>query len=298
MTCTRGKMRLLAVASLVFVCLGFWGAAKPAMAAFNPGEMFKKQNFSFTAAMWTVGTIGFSAVAYYLYKNSPAQRTKGYPENLGPGEWYLGAYSGLSYLPPADWKFFRFPPPYQGRIAKNITYQPGILGGIKFGRFFDSLPWLGLELETNFSHNNYYKNQGRISPPIPGGPTYALGGADYFSIWDTQCNILARWGFLKDKEVTFGRLQPYVGIGPGVEIVYGQRDSAKNFAYEGLAGIRYMCTQHLGIFFEYKYSFQYKVELEKVLVQKYGQNGMMQFDVPHHRFVIGISYHFKNLYGN
>jgi opacity protein-like surface antigen len=298
MTCTSGKMRLLVIALLVSTGLGFWGATEPAVAAFNPAEMFKKQNFAFTAAMWAVGTIGFSAIAYYMYKNSPAQRVKGYPENLGPGEWYLAAYSGLSYLPSADWHFFRFPPPYQGRIAKDITYQPSILGGIKFGRYFDSHPWLGVELETNYTRHNYYRGQGRISPPIPGGPTYVLGGADYLSIWDMQFNILARCGFFKDKEVTFGRLQPYVGIGPGFEVIYGQRDSAKNFAYEGLAGIRYMCTRHLGIFFEYKYSFQYKVELEDVLVQKYGHGGMMQFNVPDHRFVIGISYHFKNLYGN
>ena len=49
-----------------------------------------------------------------MYKNSPAQRAKGYPEELGPGEWYLALYTGLSYLPSADWKFAsNFPPPYQ-----------------------------------------------------------------------------------------------------------------------------------------------------------------------------------------
>jgi opacity protein-like surface antigen len=298
MNCKGGKIRRLVIPLIILTCLGIWGTPEQAPAAFNPSEMFKKENRAFTLAMWTVGSIGFSAIAYYIYKNSPARRTEGYPENLGPGEWFVAAYSGYSYLPSADWKFYRFYSPYQGRTAKDIEYQPGILGGIKFGRFLDSYPWIGVELETNFSRNNLQRDQGRISPPVPGGPTHLLGGSDWFMIWAMQCNLLARAGFWQDKEVTFGRLQPYVGIGPGFEVIYGERDSAKNFVFEALAGLRYMCTRKVGIFCEYKFSYQYEVELENVLVQKYGRGGTMQFDVPHHRFVIGVSYHFKNLYGN
>jgi hypothetical protein len=45
---------------------------EPAPAAFNPSEMFKKENRAFTLAIWTVGSIGFSTIAYYVYKNSSA----------------------------------------------------------------------------------------------------------------------------------------------------------------------------------------------------------------------------------
>jgi opacity protein-like surface antigen len=216
---------------------------------------------------------------------------------LGPGEWYLAGYSGVSYLPEAEWRFFQFPPPFQGRTAK-IVYQPGVLGGIKFGRYFDKHPWFGLEVETNFSRHNIRRDQGRITPPVPGGPTNFLGNSDWFMIWDMQANLVARHGFLKDKEVIFGRLQPYVGIGPGLEIMYGRTDSAKNLAIETMAGIRYMCTPKIALFCEYKFSYQFAVEYEQVLISKQQPEGMMQFDVPHHRFVIGVSYHFKNLYGN
>ncbi|RJR33281.1 MAG: hypothetical protein C4567_17020 [Deltaproteobacteria bacterium] len=247
---------------------------------------------------WSLAGLAVSAAIYYMQKNSPAERAKGYAESLGPGEWYMGAYTGLSYLPSADWQLASFPPPFQGRTAKNVVYQPGILGGVKFGRFFDSYPWLGLEVETNFSRNNIKGNQGRISPPVPGAPKNALGGADWFMIWDTQVNLLARYGFYKDKEVNFGRLQPYVGIGPGVEIIYARKDSAKNLAIEALAGVRYMVTQNIGIFSEYKFSYQFDVEYQNVLIGKSRPEGTMQFDVPHHRFTLGVSYHFKNLYGN
>jgi opacity protein-like surface antigen len=262
------------------------------------GGIFSGPDRNFNLAVIALGSIGFSALAYYMYKNSPAERAKGYAENLGPGEWYVGAYTGLSYLPSADWQLASYPAPFQGRTAKNIVYQPGILGGVKFGRYFDAYPWLGLEVETNFSRNNLKGNQGRITPSVPGAPKNALGGSDWFMIWDTQVNLLARYGFYKDKEVNFGRLQPYVGIGPGVEIIYGKYDSAKNLAIEALAGIRYMFTQNVGIFSEYKFSYQFDVEYQNVLIGKNRPEGTMQFDVPHHRFTLGVSYHFKNLYGN
>ena len=86
-------------------------------------------------------------------------------------------------------------------------------------------------METSFSRNRIRGDQGRISPPVPGGPTNLLGGSDWFMIWALQTNLLARYGFLKDKEVTFGRLQPYVGIGPGLEIIYGQIGLGKKLCH-------------------------------------------------------------------
>jgi opacity protein-like surface antigen len=300
MSYARGKMRLWAVMLISFACLIFSGAEQPALAGFNP-TLHGKEGW-INMAGWTVGFAALSVAAHYMYKNSPAERTKGYPEELGPGEWYVGAYTGLSYLPSADWNLFRFTnPAYQGKVAENVQYQPGIQGGLKFGRYFDWCPWFGIECENLVSRNNIRGNQGAISPPVIGGPAKLLANADWFIIWDMQVNLLARYGFFKDKEITFGRLQPYVGIGPGFEIMYGRTDSAKNFAYEALAGIRYMCTKDIGLFFEYKFSYQSAVEYEEVAINKnpsgLGQ-GTVQFDVPHHRFVIGVSYHFKNFYGN
>lgn len=289
-------MRRCLIILTVTIGLSASGAIRPAMA--NP---FIGPDRRFNIALSFIVPIGISAVAYYMWKNSPAERAKGYPENLGPGEWYLAAYSGLSYLPAADWKFLRFPPPYQGRTAKNIEYEPGILGGIKFGRYLDALPWFGLEFETNFSRNRIRGRQGIISPPVPGGPPKLFLGTNWFMIWDMQVNLLVRHGFFKDKEVTFGRLQPYVGIGPGFEVIYARTDSGKNLAVELQAGVRYMCTPKLALFLEYKFSYQFEVELDQVMVGKQQPEpppGTMRFDVPHHRFVLGVSYHFKNLYGN
>jgi opacity protein-like surface antigen len=306
-------MRLMAIILIITAHLS--GSIQPAFAGVFTGKdgFLTGPDKTFNIATCIYGTITFAAIAYYMYKNSPAQRAKGYPEEMGPGEWYLALYTGLSYLPPADWKFANnFPPPlstvtglplgggaqYAGRTAKNITYTPSILGGMKFGRYLDAYPWFGWEMETSLSRNKIRKDQGRISPPVPGGATQIFTDNDSFLIWALQTNLVARYGFLQDKEVPFGRLQPYVGIGPGFEVIYARYDSAKNFAIETMGGVRYLFTPKIALFCEYKFSYQFAVEYDNFIPARYGQGGVMTFDVPHHRFVLGVSYHFKNLYGN
>lgn len=278
----------------MIVCLCLAVPARQVLAA----SFMNGPDARFNMYMFAVGTVGFSIAAHYLYKNSPAQRVNGYPEDLALGEWFIGGYLGLSYIPSSDWDFLNFPPPFQGRTAKNIVYQPGPQVGVKFGRFFDSLPWFGLEAETSFSRNAHRSQTVTISPSLPNGKDSFAYTTDWFMAWALQANMLGRMGFLKDKEVPFGRLQPYIGLGPGFEIVYGRTDSLKNFAIETQAGIRYMCTKNIGLFFEYKFSYQFKVEYEDVMLDKSAPTGTFTFDLPHHRFVVGVTYHFKNLYGN
>ncbi len=276
--------QVLLIPALVLVLI--WAGPRPAR-AISKDQMFN-------AAVFSLGSMGFSTLAYYLWKNSPAQRAKGYQENIGPGEWYLAGYSGVSLLPSADWRFSGFPTTLNGRTAQNVRYEPAVLGGVKFGRFFDTLPWLGWEVETNFSRHGIRDQQARLAPPLPG--VVRLPN-DRFYIWDSQVNLLARIGFLKDKEVTFGRLQPYLGLGPGFEVIYATDDSAKNLAIEAMAGIRYLFTPALGLFCEYKYSYQFNVEIQQKEIPPFGR-GTVTFDAPHHRVVLGVSYHFKNIFGN
>lgn len=279
---------------LGILCLCLSVPSQPVRAA----GLLSGPDATFNMEMFLLGTIGTSILAYAIYKNSPAQRTRGYQEDLGPGEWYFGGYVGYSYLPPNDWKFTEnLTSNLLGPVAKNITFQPGVLGGIKFGRFFDSLPWFGIEVETNFSRNIIRGKQGRPFPPQPSLPTPVLDGPDYFMVWDLQNSFMFRYGFLKDKEVTFGRLQPYIGIGPGFEVVYGKFDSQKNFAIEALAGVKYMVTQKVGLFLEYKFSYQFAIEYQDVITSN-GNTYTFTQDLPHHRFVAGVSYHFRNLFGN
>lgn len=297
----RSRQVLLILIITTFLALG--GKVPPTRAGFHP-----QLDFINTLA-WPLAFSALSVSAYYIYKNSPAAREEGYRQSLGMGEWYFGGYLGLSYIPPRDWNTLHpnewsvlgQPGPLSGQhfSFKHNVYQLGPQVGLKFGRFFDRHPWFGLEVEWSFARNNLHQRSLTVTPAMGNGQNTVTLDTDWAMSWAMQTNMLARYGFLKDKEVPFGRLQPYVGLGPGFEIVYGKTDSFKNFAIETLAGIRYMCTKNLGLFVEYKFSYQFKVEYEEV--RPAGGNlgqGMVTFDLPHHRFVVGVAYHFKNLYGN
>ncbi len=210
----------------------------------------------------------------------------------------MAGYGGAALLPAQDWTFSGgFRPPLKGLTAQGVRVQPSVLGGLKFGHYFNALPWLGIEVETNYSRNTIRDQTVSLSNPLPSGAKNIFIPQDRFYIWCMQTNLLARYGFLPDKEVPFGRLQPYVGIGPGFEVMYGFSDSSKNFAIETQAGLRYMATANIGVFLEYKFSYQFAVEYEFKEISP-NQIGMVTFNVPNNRIVFGVAYHFKNLFGN
>jgi opacity protein-like surface antigen len=106
--------------------------------------------------------------------------------------------------------------------------------------------------------------------------------------------LVLRYGFLKDQEVPFGRLQPFVSVGPGFVVIYGQADSAKNFSLEASTGVRYMFLKNVSAYLEYQFSYQWEVELESQTVFTTGgpKGGMATFDYETHRVVAGVAYHF------
>jgi opacity protein-like surface antigen len=108
-------------------------------------------------------------------------------------------------------------------------------------------------------------------------------------------HFVGRYGFFPTPEVPFGHLQPYVGIGPGLVMLYAEADSAKNFSLEAEAGVRYMFNRNTGIFLEYKFSQQWQVELQaqQLLFNNIGftANNAL-FDFTRNQVVVGLTYHF------
>ncbi len=240
---------------------------------------------------------------YMLWKNRlsyPSDK----PGNLGyrgPGEFYVGGFLGASLVPDMDWnnkKQYSIPYPV---TAHNIATDPGLTGGLKVGYFLDSCPYLGFEGEGSIASNSQPRQTVAISPPV-NGTSVAVTRQQTVLIWTMAFHIVGRYGFLKDQEVPFGRLQPYVGIGPNVGVLYFESDSAKNLSLDLEAGLRYMFTRHFGAFIEYKYFHQWDVQLGDQFVYingnqyKLGNAGweskQTHFDFDNHKVVAGLEYHF------
>lgn len=287
----RGRGRLSLLIALLTVCLLLPGPT-PAAAQVND---------AFYVGVGVVGLLAASAIGYGLYE------TKMRPDQprLLDGEFYVGGYMGASFAQSQDLKYESgatlnngttqiFAPKF---TAFNNGFQPGVVGGLKFGYFFKSIPYLGLEGETNFAPNRVRSQTLTVSPPVNGSNTITMTNQDWVN-WTTALHIVGRYGFFKDSEVPFGRLQPYVGIGPGLVVMYDQQDAAKNFSIDVMAGIRYMMLKNVSAYVEYKYDHQFDAEMEThtfMVPPNFtggAQGGTAHLSMDLHRIVFGVAYHF------
>ncbi len=284
----RGLACVLVILGLLFLP----GGGKPALA--GQGEN------TLAIGATVIGVIGTSGILYGLWRNRPSQQGKEKEPGLFPGEFYVGGYLGASLVQSTELKFNDGIFPAGGMVnTSKQNYEPAVVGGLKFGYFLKSIPYLGLEAETNYAHNNVREQRVTLSRSVQGS-TQAILPTDDWATWTLALHIVGRYGFLPDQEVPFGRLQPYVGLGPGLVMVYDEVDSAKNFAIDVMAGVRYMLLKNVSTFVEFKYSHQFDIEMEShafIPVLANGAQGTLQRGTAHltydsHRVVLGVAYHF------
>ncbi len=175
-----------------------------------------------------------------------------------------------------------------------MKIDPGITSGLKLGYFLDSFPYFGIEGEGSIGTQYQPSQTVSLNPALK----YAVAGrvsSQSMLVWTMAFHFLGRYGFFPSPEVPFGHLQPYVGIGPGLVMLYAPADSAKNFSLEVEAGLRYMVTKNLGAFIEYKFSQQWQVELEaqQLSFNNFGFTAdKAVFDFTRNQVVVGLAYHF------
>ncbi len=244
-----------------------------------------------------LGLLASPLIGYGIYENLPSRR---YKERLLNGEFYFGGFLGMAITPSQDLQYLSgvtLNGGVNGRAGPvtlfNNQFANSLAGGVKLGYFTHAIPYLGLEVESGV--NNSYVNRRTLamSHPIQGYTTGTVPN-DFWMNWTTALHIVGRYGFLPDQKVSFGRLQPYVGIGPCFSCLYEEVDSAKNFGVDVMTGLRYMITQHIGAFVEYKFNYQWNVEIEShpfYLPNGTACRNMTTFNFATHRVVIGMAYH-------
>ncbi|MEW6659440.1 MAG: hypothetical protein AB1424_12345 [Thermodesulfobacteriota bacterium] len=157
-------------------------------------------------------------------------------------EMYVEAYLGGVFASSSGHEFTDTTANTFGIAGLNGTYRhsvpgtfnnPFFMGGLKIGTWFvkegflgfnypDWMKYLGFYLDFNYHRLDFRKQQGTTSISHTLG---ALGPSvgttsNEFDSEGTAATLAfmfaARYGFLPDSEVPFGRLQPYIGVGPAI----------------------------------------------------------------------------------
>jgi hypothetical protein len=154
-------------------------------------------------------------------------------------EAYIGGVQGANApLTPSFSGIFSTPGgPYSIAGSWDVPgrLHPAVLGGLKLGTWFVPEGFLGYNYPAWMRYFGFYFDfcfhrldyrrqvgsyviSGTKIPPPPG--PFSFGGD--MTLWSEGIAptlafmFAARYGFLPDPEVPFGRLQPYIAVGPGI----------------------------------------------------------------------------------
>lgn len=144
-----------------------------------------------------------------------------------------------------------------GSTASNPgAKSPRLIGGGRVGMWCVPEGALGLDYPKWMKYFGLY-----IDVSYQGLSTSqeaAQGFNGHVATWAFM--FAARCGFIKDDEVPFGRLQPYVAIGPAdINVAFNKGAAAENSTFTpGLvmdAGVRYMVNKRFSVdlFFRYRH---------------------------------------------
>ncbi len=157
------------------------------------------------------------------------------------------------------------------------TIDPYVIGGLKFGYWFTpygtyamtSMPdWMKyFGFYTDFSYHKFSFGNQTGTYGIAGlSPAGTLGFDTDGSLITWAFMFAARYGFMQDSEVPFGRLQPYIAVGPAIFFTsqtptinignIGISPNAKDSQNVGLAvetGLRYFFNRCISAEASFKY---------------------------------------------
>ena len=184
------------------------------------------------------------------------------------------------------------------RLSTDVD-NSAIVGG-KIGYWFDFFPLVGAELDIYaFSPDITVR-----APQISSGVTLNSPFNFDVSVTAVSINLMGRYPLLKSPEFPRGRIQPYIGIGPGLFLTSIDDVSpvtptnpasnllgSKTLAFGGLqviGGLKFFILKKLSLFAEYKFS-HFTADMSGAS-EKFSLSGTQNIDASH--FYGGVAYHF------
>jgi opacity protein-like surface antigen len=160
---------------------------------------------------------------------------------------YIGLYGGLTS--PERLHDVRGTGNLSGVKLTDLTLARSTIFGAKLGLFPSPKSWVGIETEFFYTNPHVKQQDITFSGAVPTTTTNFAGAHVRVATW--AVNLILRY--------PGDRVQPYIGVGPG--IFWGRLSgvdlgtgSDTSLGLNALGGVRLLLTQWLAVFGEYKYN--------------------------------------------
>jgi opacity protein-like surface antigen len=206
---------------------------------------------TFTARLFVVTLVAVSCVAVTTGRAA--------------AEWFADVYAGGTLTTDHDVKIRDG----AGRSTfDEVEFEHGLAYGLRVGRYFDSIPFLGLALDYyNFSADVGGRGFSRSGCSLVGGCVSGPDRVGRLSIdaMALSLDLMLRLPLIKTAEEPHGILQPYVSAGvplflttvtPRTSSKFTNHDDASEFSfgYKVAAGVSVRVYKNLRLFGEYRFT--------------------------------------------
>jgi opacity protein-like surface antigen len=212
-----------------------------------------------------------------------------------------------------------FKPAFQGGGKLGLWFErSGVLSGINFPSW---MKYFGFYLDLSYhrldvgrEHMTTKFNQALVTPGQPTQKVQFVFNPGVDNTFWTEGHAFTlgfmfagRYGFLKDSEVPFGRLQPYLGVGPailfssmnptgGSGVFKLGSESAVSVALAVEAGMRWMALKNVSVDLSFKYryakpSYDFNY-IDTIILPPYATATTLSPTLHIMSFQLGAAYHF------
>ena len=212
-------------------------------------------------------------------------------------EWFGDVYAGGTLTTEHDVKIRDA----AGRSTfEDVEFRTGLAYGLRVGRYFDSVPFLGLAVDYySFSSDIGGRGFQRDGCSLVGGCASGPDRVGRLAI-DTMAisaDLMLRLPLIKTAQEPNGVLQPYVSVGVPVfltTVIPRTTSKFKNhdeeteisFGYKAAAGVAFRFYKNLYAFGEYRFTH---TDVDHDLRSKVAGRASIETDLNTHAALIGIS---------
>jgi len=174
----------------------------------------------------------------------------------GSGSGFMDLYSGAAFTQDAAVSVREFAPFFNppASVRQTVDFDAPDTFGARIGHWFEGAPQLGLALDVSFFR--------------------AAGKGVDIDLFPVSELLMIRWGMRRSTDFPKGRLQPYVGIGPGIFVIPNvevdfrpavtDRVSGESIevGLDARAGLAWQLHKRFAIFAEYRFTYV-NIDLKK-----------------------------------